>query len=93
MGSILSALYDDMDTYSELCKHYNEKEDEVYSNHYYWLIGKKDGKIAINFKEYDRLQKIKKNKNKIDSYRRDIKQMQNKIKELQKENHSLIYKK
>ena len=59
MGSIISMINDDMDDYYYLCQKYNEKPQEVYSNHHRWLEDLSQNKTLLSFEEYDKQQRIK----------------------------------
>lgn len=59
MGSSLSHIRDDEEVYEFLCKKYKEKHQGLYSNHHDWLLEKSRGETDLDFKEYDRLKKIK----------------------------------
>ncbi len=69
MGSSFDAIRDDENEYRRLCIKHNEKRDEVYTNHYYWLLKKNEGltqsfenyckEVAINSIEYLITQKEK----------------------------------
>ena len=55
MGSILSAIYDDEERYESLCKKFGEKEQELYSDHYNWIIKFNRGETNLSFEEYKRI--------------------------------------
>lgn len=52
MGSIISKINDDMDYYTFLCEKYNEKEQKVYTIHFYWLKHKHETQSDISYEEY-----------------------------------------
>lgn len=53
-------INDDMDDYHYLCRKYNEKPQEVYSNHHRWLEDLNQNKTLLSFEEYDKQQRIQK---------------------------------
>jgi MoaA/NifB/PqqE/SkfB family radical SAM enzyme len=77
MGSSLSRIYDDMDDYTSLCKEYGEKEQEVYSDHYYWLKELSHGETKLSFKDYS----FKKDKDRAISRIKHIDETLKKLKE------------
>ena len=52
MGSIISKINDDIDYYKFLCQEYNEKEQRIYSTHFYWLKDKHEKRLNISYDEY-----------------------------------------
>jgi len=52
MGSCISKIDDDMDIYQSLCKKYNQKELDIYSEHYYWIIKFNNNETSLTYLEY-----------------------------------------
>lgn len=83
MGSTLSAIRDDEDEYYYLCQKFSVKPDGgVYSPHHFWLSDKSDNKTNLTFEEYLKEDNIKKLKNKIEYYKRELKSFEDDLKSL-----------
>lgn len=88
MGSSLSAISDDEDTYIALCKKYGENPDEheLYSIHYDWIRDKHFGRTKLPYLKYFKKETTKLLKRKISNLKQDKigidKQIKNLLKEL-----------
>lgn len=82
MGSILSKIYDDEKEYEYLCKKYSEKPEDLYSDHYNWIIDKHNKKTNITYEQYSKICSEKRKQNKKEKIISDIKRLQEQLKNL-----------
>ena len=93
MGSIISAIELDIATYKALCKVHNEKPQEVYSEHYYWLKLKNIGLLPadLTYEKYYKQSAILKLNRRIKSLREEIDDLREELKQKEIEKNKIIY--
>ena len=88
MGSSLSAIADDMNDYSYLCKKYNSPMDDLYSVHYNWINDFHDKRTTLSFSEYKKLNDKAELKRKISNLKQEITKKQEELKKLELEDEN-----
>ena len=79
MGNILGKIDDDERQYESLCEKYGEKPDEVYSEHYQWIMNRHKADVPDDFDSYRIPVRVENTKAKIKILEKEIQDLNFKL--------------